>query len=160
MKLALPILLAGIVMIAGIFALMPVDQASTVHTTIQGTQLNNVNSTFDTDLATNATATCSSGSFLVYYTFTNGTVQQPAANAINVNATLGIDDSTTGGIDLKVVLHPGNQTAVSGVIGGTSSETLTFSGLGPLGGLGEDSGDLSLTVVCQSTATATLVPTP
>ena len=33
-KIAIPILLAGIVMIAGIFAFVPVEQASTVHTTI------------------------------------------------------------------------------------------------------------------------------
>ena len=41
-KIALPILLAGIVMIAGIFAFMPVEQASTVHTTI-ATDIDNQN---------------------------------------------------------------------------------------------------------------------
>ena len=66
-KIILPILLSGIVMIAGIFAFMPVDKATTVHTTVQGTQLNNVASTFQTDLSANATALCSGGgSFMVY----------------------------------------------------------------------------------------------
>ena len=36
-KMTIPSLLLGIVMIAGIFAFMPVYEASTVHTTIQST---------------------------------------------------------------------------------------------------------------------------
>jgi len=38
-KLTIPAILVATVMVAGIFAFMPVEQASTVHTTIQGTQL-------------------------------------------------------------------------------------------------------------------------
>jgi len=38
-KLTIPAILVATVMVAGIFAFMPVQQASTVHTTIQGTQL-------------------------------------------------------------------------------------------------------------------------
>ena len=41
----MPILLAGIIMIAGIFAFMPVEQASTVHTTI-ATDIDNQNRAF------------------------------------------------------------------------------------------------------------------
>ena len=41
-NLAIPILLASIVMIAGVFAFMPIDKASTVHTTI-GTNIDNQN---------------------------------------------------------------------------------------------------------------------
>ena len=37
-KLAIPSLLLGVIMVAGAFAFMPVQEASTVHTTIQGTQ--------------------------------------------------------------------------------------------------------------------------
>jgi len=37
-KLTIPAILAATVMVAGIFAFMPVEQASTVHTTVQGTQ--------------------------------------------------------------------------------------------------------------------------
>jgi len=36
-KYTIPILLASIIVVAGIFAFMPIDQASTVHTTIQDT---------------------------------------------------------------------------------------------------------------------------
>ena len=35
-KIAIPTILAATIMVAGIFAFMPVEQASTVHTTIQG----------------------------------------------------------------------------------------------------------------------------
>ena len=41
-KLTIPTILMATVMIAGIFAFMPVDNASAVHTTIQGTQFTNV----------------------------------------------------------------------------------------------------------------------
>jgi len=39
-KLTIPVILVATVMVAGIFAFMPVQQASTVHTTIQATQQN------------------------------------------------------------------------------------------------------------------------
>jgi len=187
MKIALPILLAGIVMIAGIFAFMPIDMASTVHTTlqsstaattahdllqtlaasttqttnIQGGQLNNVNATFDSDLSSNATATCTSGSFLVYWTFTNNT-----AGAISDGGTaLGIDDGVGNDHpDIAITLSPLNQTTISGVMAGSEGETITFSGNSTGGESGlqsfEDTGDLSLTVICQSTARPLLAPAP
>jgi len=37
-KLTIPAILVATVMVAGIFAFIPVEQASTVHETIQGTQ--------------------------------------------------------------------------------------------------------------------------
>ena len=154
-KVALPIILASVVMIAGIFAFMPIEQASTVHTTIQSTiqntQFNNVNSTFTSNLATNATASCSTGSFLVYYTFSNSTV--------SATASLGIDvrDDDPVGIDLTVEIN-GNETA-SGVVAGTTGEKMNFTGLDVGGDVSkEDSGQLSLTIQCQSTATPSLIP--
>ena len=167
MKLALPILLASVVMIAGIFAFMPVYEASTVHTTIQSTiqntQLNNMASTFDTDLSSNATATCSAGSFLVYWTFTNGsTFQDSVGSSItNQNTTLGIDRADNPvGLDFQAVLILGNTTVSNGVVAGTAGQTVNFTGKNSGGNLGADSGDLSIAIQCQSTATATLVPTP
>ncbi len=41
-KLVIPSILTVTILIAGIFALMPMDKASTVHTTVQGTQINEV----------------------------------------------------------------------------------------------------------------------
>ena len=163
MKIALPILLAGIVMIAGIFAFMPIDMASTVHTTlqsssaattqtgtIQGSQFNNVNSTYDTDLSSNATATCSSGSFLVYWTFSNSTLAD-----VHTTTQLNIDDGVGNDQpDISVILALGNQTSISGVTAGTANEVITFSG----GTSFEETGDVMLTVQCQSTATPSLIP--
>ena len=37
-KFAIPVILAATVMVAGMFAFIPVEQASTVHTTVQGSQ--------------------------------------------------------------------------------------------------------------------------
>ena len=69
-NIAIPALLVSIVMIAGIFAFMPIDMATTVHTTVQGTQLNNIIWQTEDDLTSNMTATCSgSTDFLVHYTF-------------------------------------------------------------------------------------------
>ena len=167
MKIALPLLLAGIVMIAGIFAFMPIDMASTVHTTlqsssaastqtttittnIQNTQFNNVNSTYDTDLSSNATATCSSGSFLVYWTFSNSTLAD-----VHTTTQLNIDDGVGNDQpDISVILALGNQTSISGVTAGTANEVITFSG----GTSFEETGDVMLTVQCQSTATPSLIP--
>ena len=46
-KYATPTILTSIVLLAGMFAFMPVEQASTVHTTIQGTQATLAVDTFD-----------------------------------------------------------------------------------------------------------------
>ena len=165
MKIALPVLLAGIVMIAGIFAFMPVDKATTVHTTIQGSQLNDIDSTFQTDLSANATASCAGGGdFLVYYVFSNGTTPTGLSAASAITA-LGIDDGVGNGQpDIAIALSLQNQTSVSGVIGGLTGETITFSGntTGGTTGLStfEDTGDLHLTVICQSGNTPTLTPAP
>jgi len=183
-KVVIPAILAVTISIAGIFAFMPIDMASTVHTTlqsstaattahdlvqtlisstsqtniIQNSQFNNVNSTFDTDLKTNATATCTSGDFLVYWTFTNDT-------ALNTGVTtaLGIaDGGDSDPADIVITLTPINQTSISGIIGGNATETITFYGnsTGPTIGTNtfEDTGDLLLVVQCQSTATTRLVP--
>ena len=153
-------------MIAGIFAFIPIDKATTVHTTIQGTQLNNIASTFDLDLSTNATATCAGEDFLVYYTFTNATTGADLLGGYSLITQLGIDDPTDGSTstDIIVTLILGNTTSVSGIIGGTSGEIITFfgnsTGMSSGESLFEDVGDLALTVVCQSGQAPTLEPTP
>ena len=168
MKIALPVLLAGIIMIAGIFAFIPIDMAATVHTTIQGTQLNNVASNFNLDLKTNSTATCSgSADFLVYYIFTNASFfgEFPGEGASTLTR-LGIDDPTDGSTstDIIVTLVLGNHTSSSGVIGGDSGEIINFfgaaNGSSSSISIGEDVGDLTLTVICQSGQAPTLVPAP
>ena len=160
-KIVLPVLLASIIVIAGIFAFIPVEKAITVHTTIQGTQLNNIASTFQSNLDANATATCASGDFLVHYIFSNSSVNGGFTQ-------LGIQDSNTGSdslLDIAITLFVGNQTSIGGTIGATSGETITFFGNSTgsvIAGQSslEDTGDLALTVVCQSGQAPTLTPTP
>ena len=157
-KIVLPVLLSGIIIIAGIFAFIPVDKATTVHTTIQGTQLNNVATAAQTDLSLNMTATCSGTTdFLVYYTFTNDTNAAGQGTGIT---QLGISKDASTTIDTAVTLVLGNQTSISGVVGGTASATVTFFGNGTTTAddfsSQEDVGELILTVVCQSGSTPTV----
>lgn len=81
-KLTIPALLLGVVMIAGIFAFMPVQEASTVHTTLQETSTNIV--------SISATSTTDSDDF---------TVTCPAtADACRI-LEIYIDDDSTGNVD-------------------------------------------------------------
>jgi len=186
-KIVIPVILTVTILIAGIFAFMPVEKVSTVHgtlqtatsastahgllqtltastaqtATIQNSQLNNTKTTFQLDLgvggagsAGNATANCGTagGGFLVYWTFTNLTSQTTTAGG--VNTALGIQNSTGTGTDITVTLSLGNTTAVSGVIGGLTGETIVFTGSPDF----EDTGDLVITVVCQAGSTAGTTP--
>jgi len=160
-KLLIPSILAVTIIVAGIFAFVPIDEASTVHTTlassadvttITNAQFNNVNSTFDSDLSTNATATCSTGSFLVFYSYSNRTSNS------HTNATLGIDvNQVPSGMDFFVRASLGNET-VSGVVAGSANQQINFSGMETDTTINSDSGSLSLTIQCQSTATPSLIP--
>ena len=162
MKIALPVLLVGVVMIAGIFAFMPIDKATTVHTTIQGTQLNNVAYELQTDIGLNVTATCSGTTdFLVYYTYTNtsafiGSLVSDSNGVTQIRIQNSTDTNAENPITF-VGLQLGNQTTVTGVFGGTNSQTIQFSGNGSSTSDSDDTGDLAVTVVCQSGSTPTII---
>ena len=153
-------------MIAGIFAFIPIDKATTVHTTIQSTQLNNIDSTFQTDMTANATAGCGAagGDFLVYYTFSNGTTSADEANDDALQTRLAITNGTASSDtpEFIVTLMLGNKTSASGMISGDSGETINFfgfsNGTSTSISLLEEVGDLALTVVCQSGSTPALSP--
>jgi len=150
---------------------MPVEKASTVHTTlgsstqstnILNAQLNNVKTTYQTDMDNNATANCGTagGSFLVYWTFSNGTIADKT-DPINELTLLGIQNSTGTGVDFSIPLFLGNHTSVSGVYAGLTGETIVFTGNSTNAGTDqsfEDTGDLVITVVCQSGSTAGTTP--
>ena len=150
---------------------MPVELASTVHTTLQSStqsdnilnaQLNNIKIANNTDLSTsNSTASCAGGgSFLVYWTFTNGTFFVDPDDD-STRRVLGIHNSTGTAADIVIDLQ--NQTSTSGVHGGLSGEIIIFasnSTTGDTSGLPtfEDSGDLTITVVCRSGSTPATTP--
>jgi len=71
-KFAIPTILASLVLVTGIFAFMPVDQASTVHTTIQNTQMNQVNTTYQTAFNGVNQVSCVSDADFIIYTYLIG----------------------------------------------------------------------------------------
>jgi len=103
-KLVIPVMLSSIIFVAGIFAFMPVEKASTVHTTIQGTQINNVANQVATVCSANLNtdtlvATATGGDFIVMYQIT--TLTEAASPTIS-DATntlvldLTVDTTATG----------------------------------------------------------------
>ena len=169
-KFTIPAILVVTVLVAGIFAFMPVEKASTVHTTlgsstqstnILNAQLNNVKTTFQVNMDENATASCiGGGGFLVYWTFTNATRNIGGTSDTGIVQGLGIHNKTGSSADIAIGLT--NQTSISGVYGGLSGEIVIFTGNSSSGEGGtqsfEDTGDLAITVVCQSGSTASTTP--
>ena len=97
---------------------------------------------------------------MVYWTFVNDTASGGGPTGTIATTSLAIgDDSGTGdattSIDYTAVLVQTNFTATSGFVGGESGETITFSGTGDTG---SETGDLMVTVVCQSGSTPALSP--
>lgn len=71
--LILPSILVATALFAGAFALMPIDEAQAVHTTIQATQINQIVAptatmcNADLDAAGGLAATATGGDFIVYW---------------------------------------------------------------------------------------------
>jgi len=147
-KIALPALLAATIMVAGAFAFMPVEQASTVHTSSSITIANDaiteakiaddaidtehITAAFTTELQSvqivatstsdfSGTITCTAtgASFLVHYNI--------SAMADNEVITIG---GTATAVDLVFTEDFTDTTTgaafLSGTVGGTTAETVTF----------------------------------
>ena len=86
-KIAIPALLLGVVMIAGAFAFMPVQEASTVHTTILAGSMEPFAAT------TAAVATASGGQLTATFTCTSGQtcVIYDAVVTVTVNPAATVD---------------------------------------------------------------------
>ena len=149
-KLVIPAILVSITLIAGIFAFVPVEKASTVHTTIQGTQFNEFKSVFVDDTSvSNATATCGSGSDgLVFWTVSNSTIGDAGNALLTSTFTIVTDGDTSDGDDLQIVLST-NQTAVSGVVS-IAGTTATDFNIGFTSAASQNIGDILVTIQCQS----------
>ena len=108
---------------AGIFAFSPVDKASTVHTTVQGTQLNQFLTTTDSDLLTPLNARCTDNNFLVHFSLEGAdgntlAIDQNDDDTDEVTSTFEASGGGTGaGID-----------TISGTIGGTANTNVEFTG--------------------------------
>ena len=150
-KLVVPAILVSITLVAGIFAFMPVEKASTVHTTIQGTQLTNLDVAFVDDTKTaNATATCGVGNAgLVYWTVSNSSFAVSPGIAADVSSTFTLtSDGVFDGNDLEIVLATNSSTA-SGITAITGATAIDFSlGFDTTGT--QNIGDILVSVQCQS----------
>jgi len=132
-KLTIPTILAATVMVAGIFAFMPVEQASTVHTTIQATtaQIQSVDSTAadfavttDDELRISSSDAYQLIGLTCTWTDPQGTLDVPAG-AITVDgatATVAntVTDAASGGSTIKMLT---DEAASGGYVseGGTNS---------------------------------------
>ena len=155
-KLTIPTILIATVLIAGIFALMPIEKAITVHTTIQSSQFTNLKTVFVTDTSSqNATAGCGVGNAgLAYWTVTNATLANAnaAGNLPSTSFILTTDGDTEDGDEITITLGA-NYTTLSGtvaVIGSTAKDII----IGAAAPVSEEVGDIILSVQCQSGDTA------
>jgi len=114
-KLTIPAILVATVMVAGIFAFMPIEQASTVHTTIQGTQYGGqVIIVFSTSLTADSLIATSDADF---------TVCVVADNPTGGNADVTVTD---GASTLNFLIAAGDSADV-GCYGGNAGATITIA---------------------------------
>jgi len=157
-KLTIPTILIATVLIAGVFALMPIEKATTVHTTIQGSQLTLFKTLFVTDTsAQNATGGCGVGNGgLAYWTVINSTLGASGTGAKISSTTfiLTTDGDTEDSDEISIVLAS-NFTSASGTVAviGTTAKDIIIGATGGDGGA-EEVGDIILSIQCQSGDTA------
>ena len=165
----MPTILIATVMVAGIFAFMPIEKAITVHTTIQstvqGSQLNQFATVTVLDTAvSNATGGCGAGNQgLAYWTVMNRTLSDitttGVTTATNSTFMLTVDGDTDDADEIDILLSA-NQTTTSGIvaiIGTTASDIIIGAPRDGSNGA-NDVGSILLSIHCQSgdspTATA------
>ena len=119
-KLVIPSILAATVLVAGIFSLIPVQKASTVHSTIQAatTKLTSVTKTdTNVDSTDTASVTCTQ-SFVVR------TIQADIANSVAADITAVISSDADGAAAAFVPVN-----ILSGVNVGATSENVVDAAL-------------------------------
>ena len=108
---------------AGIFTFSPIENASTVHTTVQGTQFNQFVAGTSLNLTTPQNAICTNNNFLVHFSIQGGD-----------GDTLAIDqdddgtDEVTGTFEAEAGGHGAGVNLISGIIGGTANTNVEFTG--------------------------------
>ena len=141
----LPSILVATALFAGAFALMPIDEAQAVHTTIQGTQMTQADFNSVADLSGTDTVCDSDAAFVVMIL-----VSAPAADG----DTLTISDGTvtltmTGDVFAS---GPGSDgfggQGYSATIAAAAADTIT------IGGAGDAANEAYVSLVTTSGATA------
>ena len=147
-KLMIPMIITMTVLAAGIFALMPVEQATAVHTTIQGTQMTQSILDSTADLGANDIVCDSDAAFVVFVIVgsveTNSDtltiVESAAPNTITMTGEdfVSTEDGSNGYGD-----------GYSTTIAAPGTTTIT------VGGVGVDDALVSLTTTSGATADCT-----
>jgi len=107
----IPTIFVATVIVAMAFAYTPVDNATAVHTTIQGTQLNDIATTSSADVTTQIDVSCAND-FLVHYIV--------AADADGDDIEIDFDDDATAELVFRI--------DVDGPAGGVSTGHNGLSG--------------------------------
>jgi len=119
-KILFPSILVATVMIAGIFAMLPIQEASTVHTTIQNTQMNQTDSEYSTDINADPIVCTADGSDFIIHA------------SIEAVADLSTVTLTDGTNTVTVTLQANNivdeLARIAFTFLGTASQTITITG--------------------------------
>ena len=128
-NLILPSILVATVLLAGAFALMPVDEAKAVHTTIQGTQMTFTDVISGSSFVGDAATTCDSDADFTVFILVGGPA---AANVLEtvtvlfntvttVHTGTGFDSTTAGspgfggdGLSLTIYAEADDSVVVTG----------------------------------------------
>ena len=122
-KAIFPSILAAIILIAGVFAFAPIENASTVHTAIQENQLNQIVIATSNDLSGTAiSATCANNDFIVFYVVTGSDTD---TFSINLDSDFIVDQ--TGTFEATAGDGAGINIA-AGVANGAGGSTTSFTG--------------------------------
>jgi len=119
-KYAIPTIIIAAALVAGMFAFMPVEKATAVHTTIQGTQMTQSSSLF-LDMMDQVIDCTSDAAFIVHYTIAE------LANGDDVTIT-----HDTAGDNIAILLlfeiEAGGEgvDGVSGTVAGEAGEIILF----------------------------------
>ena len=126
-KLMIPVIITVTVLAAGIFALMPVEQATAVHTTIQGTQMTQA-TIFGSDTIGAADIVCDSDAAFVVFVIV-GSVEDNS-DTLFVTESVGPNTITTTGEDFNSgeAGSNGYGDGYSTTIAATAATTITVGG--------------------------------
>lgn len=129
MNYSLTAILTATVMFAAIFALMPVDDAQAVHTTIQGTQMTQAINTVVADITVNAAAAivCDSDAAMIIYVTSSGVTADNDAITISDGATIITFEGDLPATGVAGAAGWGSD-GVSAQIAATGDETITVDG--------------------------------
>jgi len=125
-KLAIPTLLVATIMVAGAFAFMPVEQASTVHTTAAAYDVKIAESVADTDTETGETftLTCTADYQLVGLTVDMGAGTYAGGATDSFGVTIGGDDIVNVAAAFMVL---GANTLIDNAEAGIAAETVIIT---------------------------------